>query len=166
MAHEFDQYGSRTNSKLYLIDEYRYDPATEQQRKTNEQLSAELRAWMNGRHLPYDTYLQPEWTILDPAAASFKVQLQVDGVPNVIPADNSVSYGIGTVASLFSSGRLHTTTRTPGFNLEAPGYSWDPKFTLKGDDKPLKVADHSLDAGRYAITTTESIWREFVGYTQ
>lgn len=164
MAHVFNDYGQRTDSKLYLIDEYRYDPATEQQRKTNEQLSRELRAWMRSDHLPYRTVLEPEWLILDPAAASFKVQLQADGIPNVIPADNSVSYGIGTVASLLSSGHLHTTTKTPGFNLEAPGYSWDPKATLAGEDKPLKVADHSLDAGRYAVTTTESIWREFVGY--
>jgi PBSX family phage terminase large subunit len=165
MAHQFDKYGSRNDSKLYLIDEYRYDPGTAQQRKTNEQLSAGLRSWMRSDHLPYKTHLEPEWLILDPAAASFKVQLQVDGVPNVIAADNSVSYGIGTMASLLSSGHLFTSTKTPGFNQEAPGYSWDPKFSLKGEDKPIKVADHSLDAGRYAVTTTESIWREFVGYT-
>lgn len=154
-----DQYGQRTGSELWLIDEYRYDPATSQQRKTNEQLSTELRAWINQRHLPYDTHLRPEWVFVDPAAASFLVQLQADGVANVTHADNTVAYGIGTVASLLSSGRLHTTTRTPGFNTEAPGYSWDPAFTLKGEDKPLKVADHSLDAGRYVITTTESVWR-------
>lgn len=165
LAHVFDDHGQRADSRLYLIDEYRYDPATEQQRKTNEQLSRELRAWMRSDHLPYRTHLEPEWLILDPAAASFKVQLQADGIPNVIAADNSVSYGIGTMASLLSSGHLFTTTRTPGFNQEAPGYSWDPAATLKGEDKPVKVADHSLDGGRYAVTTTESIWREFVGYT-
>lgn len=154
-----DRYGQRTGSDLWLVDEYRYDPATSQARKTNEQLSGELRAWMNGPHLPYPTHLVPEWVFIDPAAASFMVQLQADGVPNVTHADNTVSYGIGTVASLLSSGRLRTTTRTPGFNQEAPGYSWDPKYTLKGEDKPLKVADHSLDAGRYVITTTESVWR-------
>jgi len=154
-----DQYGQRTGSDLWLIDEYRYEPATAQARKTNEQLSAGLRAWMNSPHLPYETHLHPEWVFLDPAAASFFVQLQADGVRNVTHADNTVSYGIGTVASLLSSGRLHTTTRTPGFNGEAPGYSWDPDWTKKGEDKPLKVADHSLDAARYVITTTESVWR-------
>jgi PBSX family phage terminase large subunit len=154
-----NEFGQRTGSKLWLTDEWRYDPATAQQRKTNEQLSGELRAWLHADHLPYRTHLQPEWVFLDPAAASFQVQLQADGLPNVRHADNSVSYGIGTVASLLSSGHLHTTTRTPGFNQEAPGYSWDEKATLKGEDKPVKVADHSLDAGRYAITSTESVWR-------
>jgi PBSX family phage terminase large subunit len=154
-----NDYGHRTGSNLWLVDEWRYDPATAQLRKTNEQLSGELRAWLHADHLPYRTHLEPEWVFLDPAAASFQVQLQADGLPNVRHADNSVSYGIGTVASLLSSGHLHTTTRTPGFNQEAPGYSWDPKATSKGEDKPVKVADHSLDAGRYAITSTESVWR-------
>lgn len=154
-----DKFGQRTGSNLYLIDEYRYDPAHKQARKTNEQLSAGLRAWLNGQHLPRPTHLAPEWVFLDPAAASFQVQLQADGLTNVRHADNSVSYGIGTMASLLSSGHLFTTTKTPGFNQEAPGYSWDPKETAKGNDTPVKVADHSLDAGRYAITTTESVWR-------
>lgn len=159
LSDRHNQNGQRVGSDLWLVDEYRYDAPTQQARKTNEQLSAGLRAWMNSRHLPYDTHLAPEWVFLDPAAASFMVQLQADGVRNIAHADNAVGYGIGTVASLLSSGRLKSTTRTPGWNQEAPGYSWDPKATLAGEDKPLKVADHSLDAGRYVITTTESVWR-------
>jgi PBSX family phage terminase large subunit len=154
-----NEFGQRTGSNLWLVDEYRYDPAHKQARKTNEQLSGDLRSWLAGPHLPRPTHLQPEWVFLDPAAASFQVQLQADGLTNVRHADNSVSYGIGTVASLLSSGHLHTTSRTPGFNQEAPGYSWDTKATEKGEDKPVKVADHSLDAARYAITTTEAVWR-------
>ncbi len=159
IADRRDEYGQRTGSTLYLLDEWRFDPGTTQARKTNEQLSAELRAWLHADHLPYSTHLEPEWVFLDPAAASFQVQLQADGLPNVRHADNSVGYGIGTVASLLSSGRLHTTTHTPGLNQEIPGYSWDPAFTAKGEDKPLKVADHSLDAARYAVVSTESVWR-------
>lgn len=154
-----DEHGQRIGSDLWVIDEYRYDAATQQARKTNEQLSTELRAWLYGRHLPYDTHLTPEWVFLDPAAASFMVQLQADGVGNVRHADNAVTYGIGTVASLLSAGRLRVSTRCPGLIGEIPGYSWDPKATLAGEDKPLKVADHSLDAFRYIVTTTESVWR-------
>jgi hypothetical protein len=117
---------------------------------------------MRSDHLPYKTHLEPEWVFLDPAAASFQVQLQADGLTNVRHADNSVSYGIGTVASLLSSGHLFTTTKTPGFNQEAPGYSWDAKETAKGNDKPVKVADHSLDGGRYVVTSTEAAWRPLI----
>lgn len=165
LANTFDGYGHRTGSTLYLIDEYRYTPSQQARRLTNEELSTGLRDWLHGEHLPYKTALQPEWVFVDPAAASFKVQLQADGIPNVRDADNSVAYGIGTVASLLGSHHLKVSDRCPGLIEEIPGYSWDPKFTDKGEDKPLKVADHSVDAMRYAITTTESVWRSFVGRT-
>jgi len=74
-------------------------------------------------------------------------------------ADNDVAYGIRTVASLLGTGDLVVSDRCHGFITEAPGYSWDPKYVEKGQDKPLKLADHSLDGGRYVVTTTESVWR-------
>ena len=100
---------------------------------------------------------------VDPAAASFKVQLGDDGVSNIINGDNNVLYGIQTMASLLSENQLLVSDRCAGFINEAPGYSWDPKATEKGEDKPLKVADHSLDAARYAIITTETNWRRYLG---
>ena len=36
------------------------------------------------------------------------------------------------------------------------------ELTEQGKDVPIKVADHSLDAGRYAIASTENIWRQYV----
>lgn len=47
----------------------------------------------------------------------------------------------------------------PGLITEAPGYSWDSNSALQGQDMPLRVNDHSLDGGRYAIATAESMWR-------
>lgn len=69
------------------------------------------------------------------------------------------------LASLLTSGSLlaarpsdaNPTHGCAGFISEAPGYSWDPEATLIGEDKPIKIADHSLDGGRYVITTTENI---------
>ena len=103
--------------------------------------------------------MEIEHTIVDPAAASFKVQLQVDGISNVMNADNDVSYGIKTVASLLGAGELVITDRCPGLIEEFPGYSWDPTYADKGEDKPIKTSDHRLDALRYAVTTTENLWR-------
>lgn len=154
--------GLGDDNRLYMVDEWRYDAAQAQLRLTDAQISQRLRDWMNSPHLPYLNNLVPEWTIVDPAAASFKVQLQADGINNVINGDNNVLYGIRTTASLLSTGRLLISDRCPGFIQEAPGYSWDQKATEKGEDKPMKVADHSLDGGRYVITTTESNWRNYV----
>lgn len=77
-------------------------------------------------------------------------------------AENEVLYGIRTVASLLAEKKLLITDRCKGFIQEAPGYAWNPEATLKGEEKPLKVADHSLDAARYALITTENIWRQHI----
>lgn len=145
--------------RLWLVDEWRYDPAVTQVRLTDAQLSASLRAWLGGSHLPQPSVLRPEWVPIDPAAASFRVQLMNDGLSGLVNADNDVGYGIPLVASLLGSDALAVSDRCAGWIGEVAGYSWDPKQTAKGLDAPLKVADHSLDAGRYAITTTESLWR-------
>ena len=154
--------GLGVDRKLYMVDEWRYDAKQSQLRLTDKDISGRIHAWLREDHLPGGQRLTPEWTIVDPAAASFKVQLATDGASNVINGDNNVLYGIRTTASLLSADRLAIADRCHGFIEEAPAYSWDPKFTEKGEDKPLKVADHSLDAGRYATTTTESNWRSLV----
>ncbi len=140
--------------RLVLLDEWRYDPATVQSRLTDAQISAGLREWVGGTKSP-----RVEWVFVDPAAASLKVQLHADGVRNVVNAENDVSYGIRTVASLLGTKSLVVSDACPGFITEVTGYSWDPKATASGQDKPLKVADHSLDAARYVVASTETLWR-------
>ena len=154
--------GLGIDHKLYFVDEWRYDAKQSQLRLTDDKISSRMRAWFNEPHLPNGQTLAPEWTIVDPAAASFKVQLSTDGITNVINGDNNVLYGIRTQAAALSAGKLIIADKCTGFTEEAPSYSWDPKATEAGEDKPLKVADHSLDAGRYALTTTESNWRSLV----
>jgi PBSX family phage terminase large subunit len=154
--------GLGDDNRLYFIDEWRYEAGQAQLRMTDSQQSAAIRSWLATPHLPYPSTLQPEWTIVDPAAASFKVQLAADGVNNLINADNDVLYGIRTVASLMMAGRLRVSDRCQGLIGEMPGYSWDPAATAKGEDKPLKVADDSIDPARYVVTTTETNWRPYV----
>jgi PBSX family phage terminase large subunit len=145
--------------RLVLADEWRHDPGLSNTRLTDGQLSAGLRDWLAQPHNPHQHQPAPEWVAVDPAAASFKQQLYVDGVQNVMNADNDVAYGIRTVATLLGTAELLVTDRCTGLINEAPGYSWDDKATEKGEDKPVKVADHSLDAARYAVTSTETYWR-------
>lgn len=160
LSAERDNFGKPT-PRLFFVDEYRYDSKVEQAKLTDSELSRRLVDWLAEEHLPATTPvpLRPRFTILDPAAASFGVELRKGHGITTTNADNDVLYGIRTMASLLAAKKLLVTDRCPGFIQEAPGYSWDPKATLTGVDKPLKVADHSLDAGRYAITTTENIWR-------
>lgn len=149
--------------RLVLMDEWRYQAAIAEARWSDAQLSRGVRDWLDTKHTPYDTPLRPRWICLDPAAASLRVQLTQDGARGLVNADNDVLYGIRTVASLLSTGRLVVTDRCKGLITEMPGYSWDPKATEQGRDQPMKVADHSIDAARYAIATTERRWRPAVG---
>lgn len=151
--------GLGVDGVLYAIDEWRYDSRQASIRLTDGQLSAALKAWL-GRCAAEGHV--PEWVIVDPAAASFKVQLDQDGLRNVINGENDVLYGIRTVSSLLNAGKLRISERCKGLINEMPGYSWDTKATEKGEDKPLKVADHSIDAFRYAVATTETNWRPYV----
>ena len=168
---EIDHLGKPT-PRLFMVDEWTFDSKVEQRKVTDGELSRLLRQWLNDvEHLPRDTFprMKPRHVILDPSAASFRVQLNQDGLTTTL-ADNDVLYGIRTVASLLGSGKLLIARPTetnpdrgcPRFIQEAPGYSWDPKATLVGEDKPMKVADHSLDQGRYGAVTTENIWRQYI----
>lgn len=157
------------NGHLYLADEFRID-ANNRGHGTwtdREQSEALLRWLKEKQHFPHpeNADLHPRRLIVDPAAASFKVQLQQDNAWGLTDADNDVLYGIRLTANGLASGWLHVSDRCTGFIAEAPGYSWDPKAQLAGTDKPIKTADHSLDAARYALTTTERLWRPTIERT-
>jgi PBSX family phage terminase large subunit len=154
--------GLSVDGRLFFVDEWRHDPGLSQVRLTDAQLSSSLREWLTQPHLPNQDGLTPEWIAVDPSAASFRVQLFNDGVTGLAPADNDVAYGIRLVSSLLGSGALLVSDRCTGLITELPGYSWDDKATAKGEDKPIKVADHSADAARYAVATTEALWRGHV----
>lgn len=168
---EIDSLG-RPAPRLFFVDEFRHDSKTAQQKLTDSELARDFMRWLNERHLPASTQtrLTPRFTIVDPSAASFKVELRKTHGITSTDADNDVLYGIRLMASLLASGLLLVARPTdanpnrgcPGFIKEAPGYAWDPKATLAGEDKPLKIADHSLDGGRYGVTTTENIWRRYI----
>ncbi|WDZ91158.1 PBSX family phage terminase large subunit [Nocardiopsis sp. HUAS JQ3] len=152
--------GLGADGRLYLTDEYRHEPRRAETRLTDGQLSERLREWLGQQHHPHGAaQARPEWIAVDPAAASFRLQLYRDGIA-AANANNDVKYGVSMLATLLASGQLFVSDRVKGFISEAPGYSWDDDARTKtGEEKPLKIADHSLDAARYAIATTEALWR-------
>lgn len=138
------------HGRLVLTREYRHDPRHSQRSMTDADYSTALRDFLGDP--------RPEWIAVDPSAASFKLQLFRDGIPGVMDADNAVVDGIRTVASLLATDRLLVHESCHGLLSEIPGYSWDDEAAAKGEDKPVKVADHSVDAMRYAIATSRVLW--------
>ena len=106
-----------------------------------------FRDGLHKGHLPYDSALRPEFVIVDPAALHFQRELNLLDIPTS-GGLNNVSYGLSTVASLLAERQLVVTDRCPGWIAETPGYSWDTKSALKGQDEPVKVNDYSSDGGR------------------
>ncbi|QDG61229.1 PBSX family phage terminase large subunit [Pseudarthrobacter sp. NIBRBAC000502771] len=144
--------------RLYMMDELRIDVAVNSLRKSPSQQSKTVRDWLKQPHHPEQTALTPEWVVVDTAAADFRQELYVDGLATQ-GARKDVTYGIGIVSSLLQRGQLVFTDRCTGWTNEVTDYVWDPKATERGVDEPVKRADDSMDAGRYAVVTTESLWR-------
>jgi len=158
---EYDQY-NRPAPRLFFIDEYYFDSKVEQRQLPPSAQARELKTWLDADHLPPNSSrMVPRYIILDPSAAPLRTELAQQGVMTT-QADNEVLYGIRTMASLVADKRLVVSDRCKNLIREMPGYSWDPKETLLGKDKPMKVADHAVDAGRYALITTENLWRPHV----
>jgi len=121
--------------------------------------STSLRAWIAGQPEAWRT---PDWVAVDPAAASFKHQLFVDGVQNTRNAHNSVLPGIRTLAALFATNKIVIADTCTQLIEKLPGYVWDPKATARGEDKPVKANDDEADALRYAVYTSRLDWLHLI----
>ncbi len=94
----------------------------------------------------------PDSTEIDPSAASFKQQLKQDNfLHRIHNADHEVLDGIRVVGRGLSQGTLKIHAGLKAAIGEFYSYTWDPKAQEeRGEDKPIKQHDHSLDAIRYA----------------
>jgi PBSX family phage terminase large subunit len=147
--------GVGDDGDLYFTHEWRWDSKQQQVQLSDAQYSTRLRAWLG------ELGIRPYMTCVDPSAAGFARQLFLDGL-TATAADNAVLDGIRLVASLLSQDLLKVHKSCQGWITEAPAYVWDDKAALLGEDKPLKVNDHALDAGRYALKTPEVMWRPYI----
>ncbi|MEU7911331.1 PBSX family phage terminase large subunit [Microbispora bryophytorum] len=152
-----DEAGQR---RIYLASEFRWDSRAERRQLTDAEYSQKLTDWLD--RVP-DTYgpgthgVRPQWVIVDPSAASFITQLHRDGFTPTM-GDNSVLDGIRTVSNLMAADHLRVHSSVSGFLDEVGSYAWDDKRAEVGEDRPVKVDDHALDAARYALHTTQAAW--------
>ena len=141
--------GIGVDNRLYVLDEWHPE------RSTDANLSADLTRWIAGKP-------DPEWMYVDPAAASFKMQLFEDGHRRMRDADNKVIDGIRTVASLLNNGNLRISSTCTGLIDELPGYRWDDAASEKGVEKPIKENDDYTDALRYAVASSRWQWSRMI----
>lgn len=156
--------GIGEDDRLYVTSEWRYDSTLARRLMTQPEYSQAVRSWLQAQRRPGERLaavgVMPEWIYVDSAAAGFRNQLYVDGLANVTGADKAVVDGIRSVAGLFAKDRLRIAASCEGLLTEIPGYSWDDKAALRGEDAPVKTADDSCDALRYAVHSTAWIWQQ------
>lgn len=148
--------GLGQDRRLYVGAEWRYDGRHQRRQLTDAEYSQRLRGWLSD--VPGIGPVRPQFVTVDPSAASFVTQLKRDKLTPT-PANNAVLDGIRTMSSLLAAGKLLVHSSCKSLIAEMPGYAWDDKAAEKGEDKPIKVADHGIDACRYSTFTTRALWQ-------
>lgn len=133
-----------TDGVWYCIREYYYSGRDKGRQKTDAEFADDFMKWIG------DTKFRA--MIVDPAAASFIAELRKRGV-KVLKAKNDVLDGIRMVATRLNQNRLGFAEECENTIKEFGSYIWDEKAAERGEDKPVKFADHCMDAVRYFVFT-------------
>jgi len=128
--------------QLYVQDIFYYDSRAEGRGLTDAELADRLQEWLT----PYNV----NRIYMDPSAVSLRLEMQRRKLP-VKEAINDVLPGIKTVGKFISQKNLVINKSCQKLIEEIQTYAWDPKAADRGDDKPMKQADHLSDATRYAL---------------
>ena len=141
---------------LWVDKEYYFDSAKMMSQKTDGQYADDLTKFIAACNCK-----QPPRIIVDPSAASFKAELNVRGGFFVTNADNDVLDGIRRTASALHQRKIRVhRSNCPNTVREHPNYAWDPAKAKLGVEEPVKKADHTCDALRYAVNLVfKDQWR-------
>lgn len=133
-----------THGQWVCVKEYYYSGRDEESQKTDWQYADDLADWLDG--------IKPMKIVIDPSAASFIAELKKRGY-NIKKAKNDVLDGIRYVGTLLNQELILFNEECVNTIKEFNSYTWDAKATDRGEDKPIKQHDHSMDAVRYFCYT-------------
>ena len=126
----------------YLKKEYCYDSKDKGKQKTDSEYADDMLSFIGSEEI---------YSIcVDPSAASFKLELNRRGLP-VMDANNDVLDGIREFARELSQDLILIDPSCTNCIQEFGAYIWDTKAGERGEDKPLKQNDHSMDCARYFV---------------
>lgn len=129
---------------MWAEKEFYWDHVQKGRQKTSAEFAKDIKAWIE----PYSV----RSIYIDPSAANFRLDLQRLGL-HPVNADNDVTNGLNKTTSLMKEGSLFVCGECVNLIREIEGYVWDPKCVRTGEDEPLKLNDHAVDALRYAVNT-------------
>lgn len=134
-------YNPLASPNIWVEKEYYYDSKAENRQKTDTEYVEDLAQFAAGKII--------RAIIIDPSAASLKLEIRRQKIAGIIDADNDVLNGIRTTSNLISNGTLKIHKNCKNLIKEMFSYRWDEKAGLKGEDKPRKEFDHLVDSVRY-----------------
>lgn len=136
----------------HIFAEYRYSGRDERVQKTDEDYVRDMERFAEKNLKEKES--KELLTIIDPSAASFIAALRRSRLRfRVRKADNDVTDGIRDVAVCLQRGDVRIFETLRELRKEFEGYVWDEK----GEDKPVKVNDHLMDALRYGVRTMRMV---------
>lgn len=158
--------GLGSDRKLYILDEYYHSGRDSQVQKSPKAYAKDFKKWLlkngitdeMGKRHP----VKYEDIFIDPSAKGFILQLYEEGIEGIKQADNSVLRGITLTSSIIGNDTLRVLSKCRNVIAEFGAYRWDPKAQAKGEDKPIKEFDHTMDALRYIINGTRTIWQRLI----
>ena len=137
---KYEQQGKR----LWVEKEYYWDSKAQGRQKTNAEYADAVKEFLE----PYAV----KSIYIDPSAAAFKVDLRRRGM-RPVDGNNDVLYGINKMTNEMQQGNFFVMRECKNLIKEIQSYVWDPKKAKLGEDAPLKMNDHAIDATRYVLAT-------------
>lgn len=129
----------------YAVKEYYYSGRDTGKQKTDNQYYNDLVNFLGG--------IKPKAIIIDPSAASFITLIKENRKYKVKKAKNDVMEGIRNVGTALNNVLIQFNDICINTFKEFFSYVWDEKSVARGEDKPVKVMDHAMDAVRYFVNT-------------
>lgn len=130
--------------QIRIEDEYYYDSRKEGRSKSDAEIADEIKEFISWRPI--------RALYVDPAAASLKVELRNRNLP-VVDANNDVLFGIKVMSKFIANKNIVIRASCTNLIDEIQGYTWDMKAADRGEDKPIKHADHAIDSIRYLVAS-------------
>lgn len=141
----------RYDGVWYAYKNYYYSGRKEGRQKTDEDYADDLDLLTEDIVLQYGQKIE---VVIDPSAASMKATLRKRSRYKVRDADNDVADGLRETATALQKGLIKIHPDLKDFWKEIAGYVWD---NTSGEDRPIKVDDHDMDALRYWVKTKKIV---------
>lgn len=129
-------------STYWIDDEYYWDSRVTSIQKTDKQYADDLEKFIAGTLRPNCSKKNDAMVVIDPSAASFKVEMMQRGIWHT-DGDNEVLDGIRVLASLMAQKKVRIHKRCTKLIAQLQSYAWDEKAAKRGEEKPIKFEDHS-----------------------